>query len=414
MSKETPTTVTLDTIENATRATLREFLTGHDVAYRAKDTLAVLRLAALAVLTTTADTPPEQDTPAAEDTTPDTVIVCADGNTVRPGDRAFNYYDRRWVTVGSDIDADGWVTCTADDGRTNALNGERLSTSDPYGTTVDTHTADAADQDTPAADVEQQDDSATDAPAGAPLYAMPLTATTPDQLVAMVDTVRQEAAAVKQAAKDGTDRPATPATDYVRSLPQAVSDAAIRVWRGPGSDSDRATLAAAFENGEPGADRSPMNKRHVTPFGRTTPIGRFRCRKDETVGVLFLVDAADDVPLADAPWVTDDSGSRVSFQRCDGECGAERPLNKYPTVTGKLTYAGYRDSECRSCRDARVPRNNRPTAEPAPAAAPVAAIPAAPEPPAAEDSTTTDDAPSTAPTKRGRTRRTKRTKRNAA
>jgi hypothetical protein len=77
------------------------------------------------------------------------VIVCADGNTVRPGDRAFNYYDRRWVTVGSDIDADGWVTCTADDGRTNTLNGERLSTSDPYGTTVDTHTADAADQDTP-------------------------------------------------------------------------------------------------------------------------------------------------------------------------------------------------------------------------------------------------------------------------
>jgi hypothetical protein len=391
MSKET-IAVTLDTIENATRATLREFLTDHDVAYRAKDTLAVLRLAALAVLSTTAT---DQDAPA------DPVIVCADGNTVRPGDRAFNYYDRRWVTVGSDIDADGWVTCTADDGRTNTLNGERLSTSDPYGTTVDTHTADAADQDTPA------DDSGT---VDTHTAVMPLTATTPDQLVAMVDTVRQEAAAVKQAAKDGTDRPATPATDYVRSLPQAVSDAAIRVWRGRGSDSDRATLAAAFENGEPGADRSPMNKRHVTPFGRTTPIGRFRCRKDETVGVLFLVDAADDVALADAPWVTDDSGSRVSFQRCDGECGAERPLNKYPTVTGKLTYAGYRDSECRSCRDARVPRNNRPDAEPAP----VAAIPAAPEPPAAEDSTTTDDAPSTAPAKRGRTRRTKRTKRTAA
>jgi hypothetical protein len=399
MSKET-TAVTLDTIENATRATLREFLTDHDVAYRAKDTLAVLRLAALAVLTAT-DQDTDQDTPAAEDTTPGPVIVCADGNTVRPGDRAFNYYDRRWVTVGSDIDADGWVTCTADDGRTNALNGERLSTSDPYGTTVDTHTADDADQDTPADDSDTVDTHTA---------VMPLTATTPDQLVAMVDTVRQEAAAVKQAAKDGTDRPATPATDYVRSLPQAVSDAAIRVWRGRGSDSDRATLAAAFENGEPGADRSPMNKRHVTPFGRTTPIGRFRCRKDETVGVLFLVDAADDVPLADAPWVTDDSGSRVSFQRCDGECGAERPLNKYPTVTGKLTYAGYRDSECRSCRDARVPRNNRPTAEPAP----VAAIPAAPEPPAAEDSTTTDDAPSTAPAKRGRTRRTKRTKRTAA
>jgi hypothetical protein len=52
MSKETPIAVTLDTIENATRATLREFLTDHDVAYRAKDTLAVLRLAALAVLST--------------------------------------------------------------------------------------------------------------------------------------------------------------------------------------------------------------------------------------------------------------------------------------------------------------------------------------------------------------------------
>ena len=66
--------------------------------------------------------------------TNDRTMITEDGKTVRQGDRAFNYYDRKWCTIG-EIDAQGWATCAADDGTSAALNGERLATYDPNGTT---------------------------------------------------------------------------------------------------------------------------------------------------------------------------------------------------------------------------------------------------------------------------------------
>lgn len=75
--------------------------------------------------------------------TNDPTMITEDGKTVRAGDRAFNYYDRKWCTIGP-IDAEGWATCTADDGTSAALNGARLATYDPNGTT-DPHAITATD-----------------------------------------------------------------------------------------------------------------------------------------------------------------------------------------------------------------------------------------------------------------------------
>jgi hypothetical protein len=61
-------------------------------------------------------------------------IVTEDGKVVHQGDRAYNYYDCKWCTVG-EIDSEGWATCAADDGTSAALNGARLSSYDPQGST---------------------------------------------------------------------------------------------------------------------------------------------------------------------------------------------------------------------------------------------------------------------------------------
>lgn len=58
-------------------------------------------------------------------------IITEDGKTVRKGDRAFNYYDGYWVTVG-DIDSEGWADCQGP-ARCCCLNGARLASYDPNG-----------------------------------------------------------------------------------------------------------------------------------------------------------------------------------------------------------------------------------------------------------------------------------------
>lgn len=58
-------------------------------------------------------------------------MITEDGKTVREGDRAFNYYDQYWVTIGP-IDSEGWATCVGDE-RSAVLNGARLASYDPKG-----------------------------------------------------------------------------------------------------------------------------------------------------------------------------------------------------------------------------------------------------------------------------------------
>lgn len=49
------------------------------------------------------------------------------GTPIVEGMRLFNYYGRKWGTVGR-IDPDGWFEFTHDDGTTTSLNGVRVST----------------------------------------------------------------------------------------------------------------------------------------------------------------------------------------------------------------------------------------------------------------------------------------------
>lgn len=60
-------------------------------------------------------------------------ITTEDGKVVREGDRVFNYYDGFWGTLGP-IDETGWADVHGD-GRKAYLNGQRISTYDPRGTT---------------------------------------------------------------------------------------------------------------------------------------------------------------------------------------------------------------------------------------------------------------------------------------
>lgn len=61
-------------------------------------------------------------------------IRTEDGKLVRERDRVFNYYDGFWGELGP-IDSDGWADVTASDGRRAYLNGQRISTYDPRGST---------------------------------------------------------------------------------------------------------------------------------------------------------------------------------------------------------------------------------------------------------------------------------------
>src|SRR4029453_15254381 len=53
-------------------------------------------------------------------------MKAADGTTFQPGDRMFNYYDRKPGTVGADGSRDGWFTFEHEDGTSALLNGERV------------------------------------------------------------------------------------------------------------------------------------------------------------------------------------------------------------------------------------------------------------------------------------------------
>lgn len=53
-------------------------------------------------------------------------LITEDGVRLFRGDRAWNYYDLEWVTIGMP-DRDGWFDCTNDSGRVKSLNGERLA-----------------------------------------------------------------------------------------------------------------------------------------------------------------------------------------------------------------------------------------------------------------------------------------------
>lgn len=63
----------------------------------------------------------------------DRTITTEDGKVVREGDRVFNYYDGFWGTLGP-IDDGGWADVFGD-GRKAYLNGQRISTFDPKGST---------------------------------------------------------------------------------------------------------------------------------------------------------------------------------------------------------------------------------------------------------------------------------------
>jgi hypothetical protein len=54
------------------------------------------------------------------------LICLEDGTTRKPGDLAFNYYDRKPGTIGDDVDISGWFTFYQTDGTTALLNGERV------------------------------------------------------------------------------------------------------------------------------------------------------------------------------------------------------------------------------------------------------------------------------------------------
>lgn len=61
-------------------------------------------------------------------------IRTEDGKIVHEGDRVFNYYDGFWGTLGP-IDDEGWADVFGDDNRKAFLNGQRISTYDPKGST---------------------------------------------------------------------------------------------------------------------------------------------------------------------------------------------------------------------------------------------------------------------------------------
>lgn len=61
-------------------------------------------------------------------------IVTEDGVTVRKGDRVFNYYDGWWGTLGA-IDSEGWADVHGANGKRAYLNGQRIATYDPKGST---------------------------------------------------------------------------------------------------------------------------------------------------------------------------------------------------------------------------------------------------------------------------------------
>jgi len=58
-------------------------------------------------------------------------IETADGYPLAEGDRAFNYYDRKWGHIGPDIDSEGWFTFDHDDGTHAILNGDRIARYQP-------------------------------------------------------------------------------------------------------------------------------------------------------------------------------------------------------------------------------------------------------------------------------------------
>lgn len=55
-----------------------------------------------------------------------TTIITEDGVEVIPGDRVFNYYDRKWGWIVEAPDSAGWFDVKHDDGTTGYLNGERI------------------------------------------------------------------------------------------------------------------------------------------------------------------------------------------------------------------------------------------------------------------------------------------------
>ena len=57
-------------------------------------------------------------------------VLTEDGARLAEGDRAFNYYDMAWGTIGP-IGTDGWFTFTNDVGARCLLNGARIATFDP-------------------------------------------------------------------------------------------------------------------------------------------------------------------------------------------------------------------------------------------------------------------------------------------
>lgn len=61
-------------------------------------------------------------------------ITTEDGKVVHEGDRVFNYYDGFWGTLGP-IDDGGWADVHGENGKRAYLNGQRISTYDPKGTT---------------------------------------------------------------------------------------------------------------------------------------------------------------------------------------------------------------------------------------------------------------------------------------
>lgn len=55
-------------------------------------------------------------------------VRTADSQSVGKGDRVWNFYDLRWVTIAEEPDADGWFSTTEEDGsRGPLLNGERIT-----------------------------------------------------------------------------------------------------------------------------------------------------------------------------------------------------------------------------------------------------------------------------------------------
>lgn len=59
-------------------------------------------------------------------------IRTEDGQTVKEGERVFDFYNGRWgVIVPGSVDAEGWFTLEADTGQRTSLNGERVAVTVP-------------------------------------------------------------------------------------------------------------------------------------------------------------------------------------------------------------------------------------------------------------------------------------------